>query len=71
MNSTAPQTWTGWFRLRKGHPWEPLAQGESDAEAFRALRRVTASQGLSGDLLILESGRHPDDRGPRTRGEAK
>jgi len=65
MNATINRSpWAGWFRRRPGDPWRMVCEGESEAECSSLIAGLISE---SGDVMILPSGRRPDDLVPAKR----
>jgi hypothetical protein len=59
------QRWHGWFRPDgKGHPWRALCEADSRGRCWALLlKRLTGS----GEGMVIEDGRHPEETSARRR----
>jgi hypothetical protein len=53
----SPSSFVGGRRAGSGHPWRPVVQGATEAEAWDRL--LDAAEG--GDKAVLAEGNRPDD----------
>jgi hypothetical protein len=58
----ATAAWCGWFRPRVGVTWSKIAEGQTYDEALARLLDALAALRGNGESIVLEAGRHPNDR---------
>jgi hypothetical protein len=60
MNEQPNQTgFALWHRPRRGHQWQAVAYGQTEAELTRHMFKLPG-----GECETLPSGRHPEERRP-------
>jgi hypothetical protein len=52
--------WVGWVLVRRGGPWERVAEGRSLGECHRGLIGATRRRGLADRPRVMTTGRYPD-----------